>query len=130
MPVFFINSQSIHDHTLTIDGSLHAHLTKSLRYRIGDCIWCGDERRQRYHVRITNVSKQSLKGTILSQQPGPPSLPVNLVLGLSILKGDHMNWAIQKATELGVHTIVPLIASRCIVRPDGERGRAYQDLTV
>lgn len=38
-----------------------------------------------------------------------------------------MNWAVQKATELGVHTIVPLLVQRCILRLDANRAHTYQD---
>jgi 16S rRNA (uracil1498-N3)-methyltransferase len=127
MPVFFVHSQMIQENTLTIQGPLHSHLTKSLRYRSGDHLWCGDAQRQRYYIRITSISSNSLVATILDRQSGPPTPLLSLTLGLAILKGDHMNWAIQKATELGVQTIVPLLTQRGVVRPSGSRAHAYQE---
>jgi 16S rRNA (uracil1498-N3)-methyltransferase len=43
------------------------------------------------------------------------------LLAQALLKSDHMDWVIQKASELGVHTILPLIARRGVVRPRPER---------
>ena len=127
MPVFFVTAHTIHENTITIQGPLHAHLTRSLRYRTGDYLWCGDDQRIRYHIRITSISSHSLTGTILDRQSGPPKPWLTLTLGLAILKGDHMNWAIQKATELGVETIVPLLTQRGVVRPTGTRSHTQQE---
>jgi len=127
MPVFFVNSQAIQGDTITIQGLLQTHLTKSLRYRSGDLIWCGDEQRQRYQVRLSTISQNSLIGKIVHQKSGPPPPKISLILGLALLKGDHMNWAIQKATELGVQTIVPLTTNRCVARPGPARVSSHQE---
>ena len=52
MPVFFIQSTRISNNTVTIDGPLLSHLSKSLRIREGEKILVGDEHRVRYHVRV------------------------------------------------------------------------------
>lgn len=42
--------------------------------------------------------------------------PLNITLGLGISRGDRMDWAVQKAVELGVNNITPLITERCVVK--------------
>ncbi len=127
MPVFFIQSNRIANHTVTIDGPLLSHLSKSLRIREGENIWVGDEHRFRYRVRIDHVKSKSLQASILEKIEGPPAPSAPIVLVQAILKGDRMNWVIQKATELGVAEIIPLLSSRVIARPPAGRVRPTRE---
>ena len=127
MPVFFIQSNRIANHTVTIDGPLFTHLSKSLRIREGENICVGDERRFRYRVRIDRLESKSLQASILEKIEGPPAPLAPIVLFQAILKGDRMNWMIQKATELGVAEIIPLLTSRVIVRPPASRVQTTQE---
>jgi len=127
MPVFFISSKSITNTRLIIEGPLFDHLTKSLRFREGDQLIVCDETRKRHHVQIQNVKKSALEGEIRRTENGPPRLGTKIILGQAMLKGDHMNWAIQKATELGVDTIVPLLTERVIIRPKADRYHSLQE---
>lgn len=47
--------------------------------------------------------------------------PLNVILGLGISRGDRMDWAVQKAVELGVNKITPLITERCVVKFKGDK---------
>ena len=127
MPVFFVPSKNINDKVLNIKGLLFQHLSKSLRMREGEELIVGDEARQRYHLRIESLSKTTLTGRIFKTEQGPPPTKASIILGQSILKSDHMKWAIQKATELGVSVIVPLLTNRVVVRPRAERVELLQE---
>ena len=127
MPVFFIQSNRVANHTVTIDGPLFTHLSKSLRIREGENICVGDEHRVRYRVRIDHLKSKSLQASILEKIEGPPTPSAPIVLVQAILKGDRMNWVIQKATELGVAEIIPLLTSRVIVRPPAGRSRTTRE---
>lgn len=121
MPVFFISSHCISHTRLKIEGPLFEHLTKSLRYREGDRLIVGDEVRQRHHLNIKTIKKNFLEGEIFQTEQGPSPSKAKIILGQAMLKGDHMNWAIQKATELGVHSIIPLLTERVTIRPKPDR---------
>ncbi|RMH07566.1 MAG: 16S rRNA (uracil(1498)-N(3))-methyltransferase [Nitrospirae bacterium] len=126
MPVFFIPANSVQDEHCTLHDPLVDHLFKSLRFRVGDQVWFNDEQRRRYRCRILRIGPQYLEGEILEILTAPqPSFP-RLILGQAILKGDHMNWLIQKATELGVSRIVPLLSHRTVVRPPHSRWESCQ----
>ena len=127
MPVFFIQSNRIAGHIVTIDGPLFTHLSKSFRIREGENICVGDEHRFRYRVRIDHLRSKSLQASILEKIEGPPAPSAPIVLVQAILKGDRMNWVIQKATELGVAEIVPLLTSRVIARPPAGRDRTTRE---
>ncbi len=127
MPVFFIQSTRISNQTVTIDDPLLSHLSKSLRIREGEKIWVGDEHRVRYRVRVDHLDSNSLRASIIETVAGPPATPAQVVLAQAILKGDRMNWVIQKATELGVAAIIPLLTSRVIARPPAARIRTARE---
>src|SRR6476661_6526589 len=127
MPVFFIAAPQIDNRTLTITGPLLDHLRKSLRVTVGEEVWVADERRHRYLLRITSITPRELIGHIADETQGPTRSHPRVVLGQAVLKGDRMDWVIQKATELGVSAIAPLISQRVIARPRAERVRAQVD---
>ncbi len=127
MPVFFINSTQVADGTVTITGPLCDHLRGSLRVAEGETVWIGDERRRRYLVKALQVTKQAITGWIVEERVGPAPGSPPITLAQTILKGDRMDWIIQKATELGVATLIPLVAEQGIVRPRPSRSDAQQE---
>ena len=127
MPIFFISSNNISEKRIFIDGPLFEHLIKSLRFREDDKLVVCDETRHRHHINIQRIKKNVLEGEISKSEQGPSPSPARIVLGQAMLKGEHMNWVIQKATELGVHTIVPLLTERVIIRPKADRFQALKE---
>jgi 16S rRNA (uracil1498-N3)-methyltransferase len=121
MPVFFITTDHIRDNTVVINTPLLHHLTKSLRVRPGEALIFVDDSKRRFHTTVTAISDRSLTATILSHELPPPTHTLPMHVGQAILKGDHMDWVIQKATELGVTSITPLITDRVIARPPTDR---------
>jgi 16S rRNA (uracil1498-N3)-methyltransferase len=121
MPVFFIAAPQIDKRTLAITGPLLDHLRKSLRATVGEELWVTDEQRRRYVLRIVSITSRELLGDIVDERQGPPRSHPRVVLGQAVLKGDRMDLVIQKATELGVNVITPLISQRVIARPRTER---------
>ena len=72
-------------------------------------------------MRVSAVSPQTLTADILERRPGPLDAAPTVLLAQALLKGDHMDWVVQKASELGVRTILPLISRHGIVRPQPDR---------
>ncbi len=127
MPVFFVQSHQIDGDTVTIGNPLRSHLAKSLRVREGETIRLGDERRVRYRVRIDRLDSRSIRASILETVHGPSPPPASVVLAQALLKGDRMSLAIQKATELGVTAILPLLTARVVARPPANRIHAIRE---
>jgi 16S rRNA (uracil1498-N3)-methyltransferase len=63
-----------------------------------------------WHARIASIDRGSVQFTLLQELETAPALPVTLLL--SIFKFDRMEWAIEKAVELGCSRIVPIVAER------------------
>ncbi len=121
MPLFFVPPESITYPTVSITGPLLRHLRDSLRTTTGQHLLVGDGQCRRYLVEVTTVSKAAMQGRVLHTFERPPLGRPPLLLGQALLKGEKMDWVIQKATELGVSTIVPLMTRHAVVQPKRER---------
>jgi 16S rRNA (uracil1498-N3)-methyltransferase len=117
MPVFFIEPGSIRDNHIVITGALGRHLVGSLRLRTDEMLWLGEPGGSRYHARVTQTEGDSLRASIISKLPCPATPGLQITLGIALVKNEHLEWAIQKATELGVSRLVPLVTRRSVVRP-------------
>ena len=95
--------------TASLTGDQASHLIRVLRAQAGmefDIV-AGD---RVWHGVIAGISGDSVRFNLIAEVEADPALP--LMLLLSIFKFDRMEWAIEKATELGVERIVPVIARR------------------
>jgi 16S rRNA (uracil1498-N3)-methyltransferase len=102
--------------TATLVGAQAEHMTRVLRVLPGseaDVVAGGHV----FHAVVAAISSSSGPGTVSevrfnlsAEVESDPALPVTLVM--SVFKFDHMEWAIEKATELGVASIAPVIARR------------------
>src|SRR5262245_11540388 len=121
MSIFFVDPGGITPPTIRITGELLHHLRNSLRLQPGATLALNDARGTRYRVEVTHVSSQAIESRILGHQIAPTDRTSPIVLGQALIKGDKMDWVIQKATELGVATIVPIYSLHSIIRPNPER---------
>ena len=95
--------------TATINGSQAEHLARVLRAHPGmdaDVVAGGHV----FHARVAAVTAKEVRFNLISELESDPALPVTLVL--AVYKFDRMEWAIEKATELGAAAIAPVIARR------------------
>ncbi len=63
-----------------------------------------------FHAEVAAVSAHEVRFNLIAELEADPALPVTLVM--AVYKFDHMEWAIEKATELGVAAVAPVIARR------------------
>ena len=127
MPVFFIPSARVRDGIITITDPLLGHLRKSLRVAVGEELDVGDGEGRRYRIRLMTVTGREIQGRILDERAAPAHRHPSVILGQAVLKGDRMDWVIQKSTELGVTALVPLVSDRVIARPRKERVAVQQE---
>ncbi|UVT20917.1 MAG: 16S rRNA (uracil(1498)-N(3))-methyltransferase [Nitrospira sp.] len=121
MSVFFVSPQCIAPPAITVTDDLLTHLRNSLRVSIGESLWFGNGLGTRYRAEITDVSKGALTGRILDTIQEPPRRVPRLFLGQSLLKGEKMDWVIQKAAELGVDTLMPIESRHSVVQLKADR---------
>ncbi len=92
------------------------YLLSVLKSQKGDRLDIIDGKGKAYEVEITEISKKDVFVNIIREIVMNTESSAHLVLCQGILKGEKMDMVIQKATELGVREIVPLITERCLVR--------------
>lgn len=107
--------------TLALDEDAANHVGRVLRMQPGDALILFNGNGQDYTAQIHQVSKRGVDVVLTSATPNDRESPLQILLGQVISKGDRMDYAVQKATELGVTRIVPLISERCDVRLKGDR---------
>ena len=121
MPTFFVASDAIVPPTVRITGPLLHHLRQSLRLHAGEMLSVTDDRGIRYRAEIAEVTGQALVGRIVDTTSAPAKAGASIILAQALLKGEKMDWVIQKATELGVDRIVPVLSAHSVVRPRADR---------
>jgi len=123
MELFYTAAEQvdINARILEIDGDEFHHMVRVLRKKAGDEILVTDGCGFRYEVTITDVGKKALRGAILSHiHCEPPATEVTVAI--SLLKApQRFDFFLEKATELGVSTIIPMITPRTISQPSSEK---------
>ena len=122
LPRFFIDPSQIAGASIVVTGDDLRHIRTVLRKGPGDLVTLLDGAGMEYTVRITGSGKDSIVCEMVSQAKHELSGP-RVVLGQGIAKSDKMDWIVQKATELGVWSLVPLVTERTIVKVKDEEKR-------
>jgi len=117
----FANTPFVSGQQVRLEGQVAHYLGKVLRLTQGNALTLFNGDGLEYSASIEAVAKHHVDVMIgASQQPGTES-PLNTLLGLGISRGERMDYAIQKSTELGVSRIAPLFTTHCEVRLNAER---------
>lgn len=67
-------------------------------------------------VELQDVDDRETRGRVIQRCASQAELPFDLTLALPLLKGDHDEEVVEAVTQLGVHTIVPFVSARSVVR--------------
>lgn len=111
MPRFFIATNLVEDSEISLPSQVIQHILV-LRLKVGDTIELFNGNNKAYSAKITAINRKQVLVRVMQQQQqlAPPKVAIDLYI--SIIANDKMDLAIQKATELGVKNIYPLITSR------------------
>lgn len=119
MPRFFVTSSDIDKSDevvkITVRGDDAVHISRVLRMRCGEHIDICDENGCEYDTVVSAVGNEVVLEVVSSRQ-SVNETPYKATVYQALVKGDRFDTVIQKSTELGVHTIVPVITSRCTVK--------------
>ena len=115
MQRYFINQviQSVGE-MISVPKEQEHHMIKVMRMNVGECCEIVDEKEQLYIAKLTQVSPLEL--VIEEPKEQQVELPIDVTIFVGLSKGDKLDTIVQKATELGVHTIVPVEMKRNMVK--------------
>ena len=117
---FFVDAPlSLGDHELPQDQA--HYISRVLRMSEGDAVQLFDGSGQEFRASLLEVGKKRVVVQVTETFAGQIESPLQIHLGQGLSRGERMDWAIQKATELGVNEITPIFSDRCEVRLKDER---------
>lgn len=113
--------------SVTLAGDAANHVLRVLRLRTGDGLVVFDGNGTDYEGEITSLGRNEVNVRVGAGKEVHSESPLSLTLMQGICRGQRMDAVIQKATELGVRQIRPVLTDRSVVRLDEERTPRKQD---
>jgi 16S rRNA (uracil1498-N3)-methyltransferase len=121
-PRFFISPDQVFGQLISISGEDVRHIATVLRMKVGDGLLLCDGMGIEYQAKIVQVGRDEIRAEIVSRSKREIRYPL-ITLGQGLPKSDKMDWIVQKSTELGVASMVPLVTERTIVKIRDEEKR-------
>lgn len=112
--------------TVELPEQATTHVSRVLRLRVGSNIQLFNERDGEFTAELITVERREVQATLHSAVENNAESPLSLTLVQAIGKGERMDWAIQKAVELGIARIQPLISERTVVQLKADRAEKRQ----
>lgn len=106
-----------------VEGNAANHIARVLRLATGDALTLFDGRGGEYAGSIAEIGRGFISIEVREHQPQERESPLQLTLAQGISRGERMDWVVQKATELGVFRIVPLLTERSVVQLDARQAQ-------
>ena len=97
------------------------YIGRVLRHAVDDTVQLFDGSGQEYLGELIEVGKKNVRVELREAFTGQAESPLRIHLGQGLSRGERMDWAIQKATELGANEISLIVSERCEVRLKDER---------
>jgi 16S rRNA (uracil1498-N3)-methyltransferase len=118
---FYAPPSSFTEASVRLDADEARHLTRVLRLGAGARVFVFDGEGAEYECEVTLVAKHEVDLNLLRRLDDAVESPLRLTLAQALIKGDKFDWVIQKATELGVTRIVPLVTEHSDIKRAEER---------
>lgn len=106
---------------LALPEAAVAHLVRVLRLGAGDEVVLFNGDGFDYLARLVSVTKKTADAQVTEKLAAAAESPLRITLAQGIARGEKMDLILQKATELGVARIAPVLTERTEVKLDGER---------
>lgn len=124
MSTRFFSTAPITTERATLEGPEAHHLLHVMRAAIGAQVTLFDNSGAEFPAIIEKLNRASIDFRIIERIEVDRELPYRLMVGVALPKGDRQRWLVEKLTELGVATLVPLETTRGVAQPtDAARER-------
>lgn len=118
MHKFFVASENIRENIATILGDDVKHIYKVLRLKEGDKVSINNCLGTEYLGVIQSVDKKEVNISLVKELPVNNESPINIKLYQGLPKSAKMDLIVQKATELGIGNITPIVTERVVVKSE------------
>lgn len=102
------------------------HVARVLRLRAGAPLVVFDGSGGEYQAEIVRVEGDAVNVRLAQHVPGTAESPLRVTLVQGVSRSERMDWTLQKATELGVNAIAPVLCARSVVRLDEKQATKKQ----
>ncbi len=130
MELYYTDKKNILSNYLLITGSEAHHISKVMRHKPDDIIYVTDGQDNEYQTIIKKIEKNTIKAEIFNRTRKARETTAKVTLAQSVVKGNHMDDIIEKATELGVFEIQPIITDRTIASLSDKKAQRYEKLML
>jgi 16S rRNA (uracil1498-N3)-methyltransferase len=121
-------------HEIILPGTASSHVARVLRLRAGATVVVFDGSGREYEGEIVAIGSARVRVRLGAARHVENESPLRVSLVQAVSRGERMDFTLQKATELGVAAIVPVISARTVVRLDerqaASRLRHWQAIVV
>lgn len=114
---FFLPHPITTEH-VTLGGPEAHHLLHVMRAAVGTAITLFDNSGAEFAAIVETPCRTEVVVRIVERREADRELPFHLTVGVALPKGDRQKWLVEKLTELGVTTLVPLITERGVAQPN------------
>ena len=108
-------------HAIKVEADAAHHLIQVLRCQVGDCFTAFDGQGHEFEAQILTISKKSLMVTLTAKVTPAVESKLAIHLAQSLVKRDKMDYIIQKAVELGVTQITPIVTQHTDIQLNTEQ---------
>ena len=121
---FFVKPEQIGQQEIRITGTDVTPMKIVLRMKPGEQVLISNGIDRDYHCEIAAITPEEVTARILSVDEEGTELPAKLYLFQGLPKSDKMELIIQKAVELGVYQVIPVMTKRAVVKLDAKKEEA------
>jgi len=114
----YVDSPLTPDADLRLPEAAAYHVARVLRLREGATLTAFDGSGSDFRCEILSVKGDDVRVRVGARNAGLAESPLRITLVQAVSRSERMDWTLQKATELGVRTIVPVLSARSVVRLD------------
>ncbi len=107
-----------------LSAAAAGHVVRVLRLKPGESLTLFDGQGGEYAATVATIRRGAVRVTVGAHDPAERESPLGIVLAQGVSRGERMDWVVQKATELGVRGIVPVLTERSIVKLDARQASA------
>lgn len=127
---FILVEQPLSGDFLRVDGPEADHLVRVLRARPGSRIIAFNGMGSGWRAEVVAIKGFTVECRILEPLAEEPASGLRLQVGVGIVKGQRMDWAVEKASETGADMFMPIITERSMVKPGGGKIERWRGIAL